>query len=317
MPRLLSLALLAVASADLDLANWMGQLAPILGDATLLDLSLPGTHDSMTYDLSDTLSDGYEGMSAATSAILHALTPGLAGRFIRKQGQTQGITITEMLEGGIRFIDFRVMYTVGPDRVAGGKDWYCLHGCESKRKAIAYLREVRSWMDAHPKEVVVLWASRHGNVALTGTAQYPGTTPAERQAFFKQVEDVFGELLMENVSLNETSIVDLQRRNKRLLWFASDYVESTRSSPRAADARSIDNQLKGGGYGREFVDFAKQGGSKLRDDRARNQFLLVSMSVGPPTPPSKMLRSWSSCRTSSEPTRNGRRSAQRPRKCRT
>ena len=31
MPRLLSLALLAVASADLDLANWMGQLAPILG----------------------------------------------------------------------------------------------------------------------------------------------------------------------------------------------------------------------------------------------------------------------------------------------
>lgn len=41
-----------------------------LRNATLLDLSLPGTHDSMTYDLSDTLSDGYEGMGPVVSAIL-------------------------------------------------------------------------------------------------------------------------------------------------------------------------------------------------------------------------------------------------------
>ena len=43
------------------LANWMGALAPILANATVLDLSLPGAHDTMTYDLSTTLSDGYEG----------------------------------------------------------------------------------------------------------------------------------------------------------------------------------------------------------------------------------------------------------------
>ncbi|CAE7225066.1 unnamed protein product [Symbiodinium sp. CCMP2592] len=110
---------------------------------------------------------------------------------------------------------------------------------------------------------------------------YPGTTPSERQAFFKQVEDVFGELLMENVSLNETSVAELQRRNQRLLWFASDYAESTKSSARAWDARSLDNQLKGGSHGREFVDFMAQGASKLREDRARNEFLLVSMSSGP------------------------------------
>ena len=41
-----------------------------LRNATLLDLSLPGTHDSMTYDLSDTLSDGYEGMGPVISWIL-------------------------------------------------------------------------------------------------------------------------------------------------------------------------------------------------------------------------------------------------------
>eukprot|EP00439_Symbiodinium_sp_Y106_P007149 s5343_g1.t1 len=102
-----SLALAAATAAagpvQLDLANWMGQLGPILGHATLLDLTLPGTHDSMTYDLSDTLSDGYEGMSAA------ATLGGTRTRNFNMGGQTQGITVTDMLEGGIRFIDFRIM----------------------------------------------------------------------------------------------------------------------------------------------------------------------------------------------------------------
>lgn len=36
---------------DIYLANWMGALAPALANATLLDMTLPGTHDTMTYDL--------------------------------------------------------------------------------------------------------------------------------------------------------------------------------------------------------------------------------------------------------------------------
>jgi len=225
----LSFVFLATTANGFDLANWMGQLSPVLGNATILDLSLPGTHDSMTYDLSDTLSERYEGMSAATSALLHTLTPVVAGRFIRKQGQTQGISITDMLAGGIRFFDFRIMYSRAPDHMFGKKDWYCLHGCETKRKAIEYLREVREWLEDHPTEVVVIWASRHGNTELTGTDQYPGTTPAERQAFFKQVEGVFGPLLMDAGRMNETRVLDLQKQNKRLLWFASDFVESPRA----------------------------------------------------------------------------------------
>jgi len=33
-------------------SNWMGELLPVIGNQTLLDLSLPGTHDTQTYDLS-------------------------------------------------------------------------------------------------------------------------------------------------------------------------------------------------------------------------------------------------------------------------
>ena len=52
----------------------------------------------------------------------------------------------DMLNGGIRFIDFRIMYTKGPDRAFGEKDWYCLHGCESQHKAIEYLKQIRKWL---------------------------------------------------------------------------------------------------------------------------------------------------------------------------
>ncbi|CAK9109332.1 unnamed protein product [Durusdinium trenchii] len=235
----------------------------------------------MTYDLSDTLSDGYEGMGPVISNILHAVTPLVAGRFVREQGQTQGISITDMLNGGARFIDFRIMYTRGPDRAIGEKDWYCLHGCESQKKALEYLKDVRTWMDAHPQELVVLWASRHGNTGACGTDQYPDTTPQVRQAFFKQVQEVFGELLFNSTQrLNETSVLSLQKRNQRLVWLATDYVESTESSPLAVDAKSIDNQLVNSGHGLGAIKFLRQGGPKRRDSSAQNRFLLMSMAAG-------------------------------------
>ncbi|CAK9109271.1 unnamed protein product [Durusdinium trenchii] len=232
----------------------------------------------MTYDLSDTLSDGYEGMGPVISNILHAVTPLVAGRFVREQGQTQGISITDMLNGGARFIDFRIMYTRGPDRAIGEKDWYCLHGCESQKKARDAINPFGPWMDAHPQELVVLWASRHGNTGACGTDQYPDTTPQVRQAFFKQVQEVFGELLFNSTQrLNETSVLSLQKRNQRLVWLATDYVESTESSPLAVDAKSIDNQLVNSGHGR--LD-STAGGPKRRDSSAQNRFLLMSMAAG-------------------------------------
>jgi hypothetical protein len=39
------------------LANWMGNLMGAIGNSSLLDISLPGTHDSMSYDLSDRIAD--------------------------------------------------------------------------------------------------------------------------------------------------------------------------------------------------------------------------------------------------------------------
>jgi hypothetical protein len=52
--------------SDSYLANWMGAIAPALTNSTLLDMSLPGTHDTMTYDLT-TVST----LSSFTRALLY------------------------------------------------------------------------------------------------------------------------------------------------------------------------------------------------------------------------------------------------------
>ena len=42
-------------------------------------------------------------------------------------------------------------------------------------------------MDSHPKEIVVFWASRHGNEAITGTAQRPRQLSTDFLSFLEWV----------------------------------------------------------------------------------------------------------------------------------
>lgn len=279
---------ISLAKSALDLPNWMGQLEPVIGDATLLDLSLPGAHDAMTYDLSDTISDGYEGMGEALSSVLHRVTPIIAGKFVRQQGQTQGMNITAMLDGGIRFVDFRIMRTAKPDTFFySKKDWYNLHGCQSKEPALHYLQQAREWLVAHPKEVVVFWASRHGNTEATGTDQYPNTSPKQRQGFFHAVQETFGDIMFDASQgmLNETRITDIWARGQQVIWYASDYEESTDSSSLALDGRMIDNQCPNVGARHPLGGLStfRSAAATLANDKAANRFFLMSMATSGPT----------------------------------
>jgi hypothetical protein len=70
----------------------MANLMPVISDLTLLDLSLPGTHDTLTYDLSTTVSDAGIDDYDELSKILHlfsGLIPGQIEDFIRQQAKTQ------------------------------------------------------------------------------------------------------------------------------------------------------------------------------------------------------------------------------------
>ena len=293
----------AAHGLTLDLSNWMGQLSPILGDASILDLSVPGTHDSVTFDLSTDLSDGFEGLPPLVSDILHALTPVIAGGFIREQGQTQGLNMTEQLDSGMRFIDFRIMYSDPPAPVmyvsgadtalakaagvaAGAtKDWYGLHGCQTQRTSLSFLEAAKAWLVAHPKEVVVFWSSRHGDNSLNGTTQYPDTTPAQRQAFWKQIVTTFDGLLFDASTspLNETSIATMLSRGQRVVWFAADWADFTGSDARAMPNEMIENQLPSSGDETGALGVFRTGAATRASQKARNRFFLASLADSGPT----------------------------------
>lgn len=98
------------------------------------------------------------------------------------RGFLQGLNITQQLDSGIRFIDFRIMYTAGPNTSESlhgvipnrsaltalpradytDYDWYCMHFGETNHKAVTYLEAIRDWLQAHPTEIVMIWFSKHG-----------------------------------------------------------------------------------------------------------------------------------------------------------
>ena len=114
------------------LSSWMGSLDPILGNATILDMRLPGTHDTLTYDLSDNIADGAIDDYPELSNVLHWLSdigivPQFISEFIKRQAQTQVLNVTEQLDNGIRALDLRAMYQ------RSSKTWMSLHFLESNK----------------------------------------------------------------------------------------------------------------------------------------------------------------------------------------
>lgn len=109
-----------------------------------------------------------------------SLSPGaVITQYVRDNAQTQVLNITQQLDNGIRFLDFRIMME------GDKKDWYGLHMLETNQAAFSYLQQVvtqsrlilsqvRAWMDQHPQEIVVMWLSKHGSECAKGNDQYPG-----------------------------------------------------------------------------------------------------------------------------------------------
>jgi hypothetical protein len=218
----------------------------------LTDLSLPGTHDSFTYDLSLTVSDdGLDDMQALAD-LLHFLSPGgtlniLPGdleEFFRLQAKTQQLTITQQLDNGIRFLDCRLMMQQQEE-----KPWYSIHFMQSKQTVDVYWKEMRQWLDEHPQEVVMIWLSKHGNPQATGEDQYPGVTKEQKKEIWTSYLDIFDGLLMDTrvSGIHKTPVSVLLERNHRVVTFATDYVDFTESSPWALDAAAtIQNTYENG-----------------------------------------------------------------------
>ena len=252
----LALALLSVLTActlcqgkDTSFeANWMERLLPVLGNQSLLNLTLPGTHDTLTVDMSTTVSDNSNDMSSALSWILHTIAQYInildVGYFIRQRAITQGINITQQLDSGIRFLDFRITYSRGPQKTdpSAPYHWYCLHMVESNQRAMAYLAEIRTWMDQHPSEIIVIWFSHHGDQGADNPYEVPALV---QQQFWGNFTQLFTGILYnfkEQGPLANNTLNKMIAVNQRVVVYAGSYQNMTLNFPNVAlSDTNIDN----------------------------------------------------------------------------
>ena len=309
------------------LPDWMGHLLNNTMAAerlVLTDLCLPGTHDSFTYDLSLTVSD--DGMDSLHSiaALLHALSggmiqllPGDVEEFARLQAKTQQLTVTQQLDNGIRFLDCRIMLEKGPAvmtdldnshdhlllrhdrkntqsslRTGRNSEWRSLHFMQSKKAMDTYWREIRTWLDQHPQEIIILWLSRRGATGDTGNDQYPGVSLEQKADIWSTFVDIFDGLLFNTSdadSIHGTSIAELLRKQYRVIAYTTDYDEFTNQSNLALDARSIQNYFWLDGVTdlntsmTKYEEYFVHAESNNAHHRNVDGFTLMSMNTAGPT----------------------------------
>lgn len=214
--------------------KWMGDVLNVIPNATLLDLSLPGTHDSLTYDLSNSVSDNANDIPKWLSTILHVLPPNTISQTIRKWATTQTINITRQLDNGIRFIDFRIVYSAPPHVGDGDKGsvdgtsnmtWYGLHMLQTNRPAVEYLLQIADWMRAHPTEAIVLYVSRHGS--RCPQREFESISSDIPPTFLVLLQRVLGDLIWDTrrYDIAKTPIREAIAKGGRVVVMLASYNE--------------------------------------------------------------------------------------------
>ncbi|XP_055360240.1 PI-PLC X domain-containing protein 1-like isoform X2 [Betta splendens] len=128
-------------------SDWMSELPPALHDIPLFNLAIPGSHDSMSYDL-DISSPIAEPESLKRFSWV-CCVPCL----LLKWGATQEETIIKQLDAGVRYFDLRVARK--PDD-ANPTRLYFYHGLYTRTDVESILKVINDWAERHPKEVIIL-----------------------------------------------------------------------------------------------------------------------------------------------------------------
>ncbi|KAM7371185.1 hypothetical protein PAMP_010676 [Pampus punctatissimus] len=124
-------------------SDWMSRLPSELHNIPLWNLAIPGSHDSMSYDL-DINSSIIEPDRLKKFSKIYC-----ARKIVRKWAVTQEETITKQLDAGIRYFDLRIARKpndTDPTRL------YFYHGLCTRTD----VEVINDWAGRHPKEILIL-----------------------------------------------------------------------------------------------------------------------------------------------------------------
>lgn len=131
----------------IDLPNWMGGLDNELKSIPITSLSIPGTHDSMTYTITKDAAvapDAEKFIKQLIKSFGCIIRP-----IVYRWCVTQTCTVLEQLDLGIRYFDLRLATKDETDGI------YFCHGLYGA-KVNDVFQDIRDFLDSHPKEIVIL-----------------------------------------------------------------------------------------------------------------------------------------------------------------
>ncbi|NXW01118.1 PLCX1 protein, partial [Fregetta grallaria] len=109
-----------------------------------------GSHDTMTYCLDE--NSAVSGNESKVVRFLNKCMPCIVQPIIMKWSTTQVLTVTEQLEAGVRYLDFRIAHKANDPST----NLYFVHMVYTTVTVQDILWEVLRWLETHPQEVVIL-----------------------------------------------------------------------------------------------------------------------------------------------------------------
>ncbi|NWR46723.1 PLCX1 protein, partial [Regulus satrapa] len=109
-----------------------------------------GSHDTMTYCLDK--SSAVSGNESKMVKFLNKCLPCIVHPIIMKWSITQVLTVTEQLEAGVRYLDFRIAHKANDPSM----NLYFVHMVYTTVTVQDTLWEILRWLETHPQEVVII-----------------------------------------------------------------------------------------------------------------------------------------------------------------
>uniref|UniRef100_A0A3B4EQP7 PI-PLC X domain-containing protein 1-like n=1 Tax=Pundamilia nyererei TaxID=303518 RepID=A0A3B4EQP7_9CICH len=133
--------------------DWMSALPEELWDVPLTHLAIP-SHDAMSYclDINSPLVRAESDFFRLLDGVFSCFTRPAIFRWATTQ---QDKTIEEQLSMGIRYFDLRVAHKPNDS----SSDLYFTHVIYTHVTVLETLESVAAWLEAHPKEIVILACS--------------------------------------------------------------------------------------------------------------------------------------------------------------
>jgi len=128
---------------------WMGDLPDHVKTAPLCSLSIPGSHDSFTYSLERSGTAGPDQPECIRK--LTKKFPRISCWILYKWSVTQGRSLTDQLESGIRYFDIR-LEAVDQE---GEREFRILH-CLLGARVTVLLEKMKKFLDENQSEILIL-----------------------------------------------------------------------------------------------------------------------------------------------------------------